>query len=293
VRIASALAAAAACVAASGCFDFGSVSGGPPADAGPGSSEGPTDAQSALDASGDAGAQGFCAAITPKPTLCDDFDDYETSTLTNWDQTFTANGTAGLDSLAPFSKPYAFTAQTSLAAKGVQAEADVIKGFPMLARRPLAITVAFEMNIDQWDTSPTGQIVAFEVIFKNSSSQFNQIVLNLNALGVGGVSAQIAENAAGQDGGAAGYNSYPFQDHPVTKKWTKVEMTLNVPNPTGAQANTFTVKLDGVTQIDAQPFQVPLQGGPPYIHLGIGYVGTPSAPWVMHYDNFVATVTPY
>lgn len=286
-----------------GCYDFGSVSGGVRDGGSPGveggspsggdAGSGGSDAQVPPPGDGSSSGGGFCASLSPTPTFCDDFDEYETSTLTSWDQSIEANGSVGLTTIGPFSRPSAMTAQTNIASVGENTEADVLKAFSAYQNKGIAIAIAFEVNIQQWDTATTGQIIAFEVIFKNSPTQFNQIVLNLNSLGVGGVSAQIAENATGADGGAAGYNSYPFKSHPATNAWTKVEVSLSVPNPTGTQSNTVTVKVDGVTQIDAQALQVPLQGGTPYVHLGIGYVATPATAWVVHYDDLVANITSF
>ena len=282
------------------CYDFSSVTGGPPRDAGADASTGGGgggDGSSSADSS-PAGGGGFCASLSPTPNFffCDDFDDYETSSLTKWDQSIEANGTVGLTSIAPFSKPNAMSAQTSIAAVGVNTEADVLKAFSTYADRGIELKTSFEMDIEQWDPATSGQIIAFEVIFKGLPPQFNQIALNLNSLGVGGVSAQIAENATGADGGAAGYNSYPFKSPPVTKGWTKVEVTVSVPNPVGATSNTVTVTLDGVTQMDAQPLQVPLQKGwTPDVHLGISVnnYAAPAGAWVVQYDNFVTTITPF
>ncbi|HEY2512699.1 MAG TPA: hypothetical protein VGI39_17650 [Polyangiaceae bacterium] len=283
-----------------GCFNFGSVSGGTPNDAG----SQPSGGDGSVATSGDGGASGtgFCATLAA-PTqsatkrFCDDFDDYSGSSADNWDQTIAQNGTVNVDKLAQFSKPASLLTETGAAAPGVQAEADVLRAFSDFTGNGIAISISFEMNIETWDPSSSAQIIAFEVIFKNSTAQFNQLVMNLNSQGTGGVTAQIAENSTGADGGENGYNSYPFSGHPVTKTWTKVEVDINVPNPTGSQSNSITVKLDGKTQISAQALQIPLQGGTPYVHLGIGYVGTaPStaaAPWTVHYDNFVADITPF
>jgi hypothetical protein len=280
------------------CYDFSSVSGA----AREGGSTGGDDA-TVSDAQGStpsdsSSTDGFCAsqAAPPQSTtrvFCDAFDEYDGSTLSAWDQALAYNGSVGLTSLSPFSPPSAMAAQTSIASMGETTEADVLKAFSEFATKNILITASFEMRIQQWDPATTGQIIAFEVIFKNSSAQFNQIALNLNSLGADAVSAQIAENATGVDGGPAGYYSYLFPSHPKTQDWTKVEMTVSAPDVMGADSNTVTVALDGVTQINAQALQAPLQGGTPYIHLGIGYVATPAMAWAVQYDNFLVTISQF
>ena len=295
---ASVLCAAAAGV---GCFNFGSVSGGTPNDAG--SQPGQTGSDGSTASSGDGGGgQNYCATLTAPAQaktsrFCDDFDLYPSASVDNWSQTVAQNGTVSVDKLLYFSGPASLLTETASAAAGVQAEADVLKAFSDFTNKGVAIAITFEMNIETWDPGSDAQIIAFEVIFKNSPAQFNQIVLNLNSQGSGGVAAQIAENATGADGGETGYNSYPFAANPKTKTWTQVEVDLNIPNPNGTQSNSVTVKLDGKTQVSSQALQLPLQQGTPYVHLGIGYVqpaaGASAAPWVVHYDNFVADITPF
>jgi hypothetical protein len=298
-----------------GCYDFSSVSGGSKdggtdastgssgggsssggssggSSSGGGSSGGADDGSTASDAGG-----GFCASQpTPQPpaiTFCDDFDDYTGMTLSKWDQTIQTVGSVGLTTISPWSKPNAMSAQTGIAAVGEYPEADVLKGFTNLAGKNLLIKASFEMNIQQWDQNTTGRIIAFEVIFKNSSAQYNQIVINLLSLGSGGVSAQVAENAYGEDGGTIGYFSYPFPDHPATNAWTKVEMTINVPNATGSQSNTVSVSVGGMTEIQGQALQIPIQGGAPTAHLGIGFVQTPATAWAVQYDDFLLNISQF
>ncbi len=181
--------------------------------------------------------------------------------------------------------------QTGVLASGVSSEADVLKQFQLYAQKGVSITMTFAMNVQSWDSSTSGQIIAAEVIFKNSPSVFNQIVLNLGSLGTSGVSGQIAENAQLSDGGTP-YNNYPLAKHPVTKAWTNVEIDFSIPDYSGSSSNTVTVKLDGQTVLDTQPLGIPIQAGVPWVHLGIGYVETSQAPWIVNYDNFAVTFAP-
>jgi hypothetical protein len=274
-----------------GCFDFGSVSNGAP--------DGGSDATSAADASGtdgggasdaSGGGSGYCALLTPAPTFCDDFD--ETGAQGEWDQIVQATGcSVSVDTTMPFAGSGSLLAQTPTSVMGDVLEADALKQFMSFQGKAIKISASFEMNVETWDPSSSGQIIAFEIIFKNSPMTFNQIVMNLSSLGSGGVTAQIAENAQGADGGAAGYNSYPFASHPPTGMWTMVEVDLVVASPMSATSNEVSVTVGGVPQLTQQALGVPLQGGSPYAHLGIGYVSAPGGAWKVEYDNFVVDVS--
>jgi hypothetical protein len=249
-----------------GCFDFGSVSNGGGSSSGGSSSGGSSGGGSS---SGSGGG--------------------------NWDQVFQQNGLVGADNqampAAP-SFPDSLLAQTSMAVAGIYTEADALKEFSQFQGKPIQIAATFEMNIQTWDQTSTGLCIAFEVIFKNSGTQFNQIVVNLRSLGTGGVTAQIAENAQDVDGGIEpGGASYPFQHHPAPNQWVKVEVDLLIASANGAGGNTISVKLNDVPEVTAQPLQLALQGGPPVFHLGLGYVQTPAQPWAIRYDNFVLSIT--
>ncbi len=278
---------AAACGAWIGCFDFGSVSNGTP------TNDSGTDTSTSGDGGGasEAAAGSFCASVTPTPTFCNDFD--ESNAQGAWDQIFVDPGCAvTIDTTMPFAGAGSMLAQTPTADAGVALEADGIKQFTAFQDKAIKISVSFEMNVLAFDPSGTGQIIAFEIIFKNSPQTYNQIVMNLNSLGAGaGVTAQIAENATGPDGGASGYNSYPFNAHPPTNTWTKVDVDLVIPSPNAATSNVISVTVDGTPQITQQALGLPLQGGSPYAHLGIGYVHVPAGPWKVEYDNFVVTMS--
>jgi hypothetical protein len=277
-----------------GCFDFGSVSNGGGSSSGGTGSSGSGSSSSSSSSSGGSGSGGgsFCANQPSTTTFCDDFD--EPSWMGNWDQVFQQNGSVTVDGLAmpaAPSTPNSLLAQTSAAVAGVYTEADALKEFSQFQGKPIQITATFEMNIQTWDTMSSGLCIAFEVIFKTSDSQFNQIVVNLRSLGTAGVTAQIAENAQGADGGIEpGGASVPFADHPPTQTWAKVEVDLLIANPTGTGGNTVSVKLNDMPEITAQALNLPLQGGPPVFHLGLGYVQAPAMPWAIRYDNFVVSI---
>jgi hypothetical protein len=290
---------AVACAAGAGCFNTGALSNGSSggdagADAravGDATSPAPLDGSSGGD-SPDSSAP-FCESLSPAPTFCDDFDEGDSGSFATWDQVIQSSlGSVSRSTTFAYSAPYSMLAQTSAVSSGTYAEADVLKEFATFAQQGVSISMSFEMNLQAWDSSTSGQIIAAEVIFKNSSTQFNQIVLNLDSLGTSGVSAQIAENAQGADGGEAGYNSYPLDSHPATQSWTKVEIDLSIPSYQGSTSNTVSVKLDGQTVLASQALSVSIQGGIPWVHLGIGYVATPATPWIVYYDNFVADITP-
>jgi hypothetical protein len=274
-----------ACAGYAGCFDTAALMSG----------NGSSDAGS--HGGGDAGQSGggttpFCQSLSPSATFCDDFDEEDGGTFLKWDKVgVDPQGSVSLDGNLFFSSADSMVAQTGALASGVSSEADLLKEFQQYAQEPISITMTFEMNVQAWDTSTSGQIIAAEVIFVNSPTQYNQIVLNLNSIGAGGVSGQIAENAELEDGGTP-YNNYPLQSHPGTKTWTPVEIDLSVHDFSGSMSNVVTVKLGQQTVLDTQALGIPLQGGVPWIHLGIGYVGASTTPWIVNYDNFAVTIGP-
>jgi hypothetical protein len=284
--------------AATGCWNFDSVTGN---DAGPdGAAEAapPTGDDSGAPEAGDGGAS-FCASLSPQPTFCADFNEPAGGSIgTGWTQLIQQHGQLTVDNLNPFSMsaPYSLLAQTDPESMGQYNEADALKLFQGYGGQKLKISASFEMRIEGVDTSTSGQIIAFEIIFKNSTTQFNQIALNLNSLGnQNSVAAQIAENAQGPDGGAAGYFNYPFAGQLPAQTWTKVEVELTANDVPGAgsASNVITVKVGGTTELSQQGLQVPLQGGDPWVHLGIGYQApsTGGTGWQVRYDNFAFNIT--
>jgi hypothetical protein len=273
-----------------GCFDFGSVSNGGGSSSG-GSSGG---GSSSGGSSSGSGGGSFCSMQPSTTTFCDDFDEPNMGWMGNWDQPVQQNGLVSVDDqatpTAP-SPPNSLLTQTSAATAGIYTEADALKEFSQFQGKPIQIAATFEMNVQTWDQMNSALCIAFEVIFKTSSTQFNQVVVNLNSLGPGGVTAQIAENAQDVDGGIEpGGASYPFSDHPQTNAWVKVEVDLLIASPTGAGGNTVSVKLNDMPEVNAQPLKLALQGGPPVFHLGLGYVQAPANPWAIRYDNFVVSI---
>ena len=281
-----------ACLA---CYNLSSVTGGD------GGVKSGTDGASP--GGSDAGSGPFCqslrASVTPPTFLfCDDFDEEDGGTFSIWDQQVTSSGSGSvsLDALLSWSSPNSLLAQTSALTSGAYGEADLLKAFDQYMMQGISLTITFEMYVQDWDTSTSGQIIAAEVLFKNSSIQYNQLAFNLLSLGSAGVAAQFIENATEADGGTTplDYNFYPLQTHPVTKGWTSVEIDLSIPSYVGSSSNKVTVKLQGTTALDSQQLGVPIQAGIPVVHLGIGAVdSTPSTAWAVNYDNLAVTITPY
>jgi hypothetical protein len=271
-----------------GSSDAGSDSGGSSSDSGPASDSG-----SNADSSGSSGGP-FCASISPTPTLCDDFDEANSAGFPNWDapNVSSGTGTVALASLA-FSKPNSMVANTTSLAQYAYGQADLSKSFSNYAGHALLVTLTYEMNVQTWDTNVGGEIFATGLVFVNSGPEYHQVVLNLISTG-GGVSAQIAENATGVDGGVIGYQKHPISQHPMTSGWQKIEIDYSIPAYNGSSGNVVTVKFDGTTVLGSDPLTVPFSAGTPVVHLGIGSVSTSNgsaSPWSVNYDNVLVNIT--
>jgi hypothetical protein len=283
-----------------GCFDVGSLSNGPAAgsdggvdSAAPPSSGSDSGADSSsvapgTDASTDGSTLPFCANQSGL-TFCDDFDEEDAGAFANWDQIIAnTQGSVTLDSTLSTSPPNSMSAQMGALVGGSSSEADLLKSFQEFQGKGITIVMQFDMDVQAWDSSTMGQIIAAEIIFKNSTNQYNQIVFNLNSIGTG-VTGQIAENAVLGDGGQPYYN-YVFSQHPATKKWTHVEIDMSIPSYSSSSFNTVAAKLDGQTVLDTTPLQIGIQDGTPVAHLGIGYIVSATSPWVVNYDNFTLKI---
>ncbi len=283
-----------------GCYNLASVTNG--GDGGPTGPGGGTDAGGGADSSAppsnDGGTAGksFCKSLSPQPKFCDDFDEEDGGTFGVWDTLPSSSfGTATVSQNFSSSAPNSLLSQTgAIAAGNEDVEVDLQKEFVDFANEAVSITVAFDMNVQEWDPG-SGQIIASEVLFKGGTGDqtLHQIVLNLTSLGgTTGVTGQIAENAPLVDGGVL-YEPHGFDQHPVVKAWTHVEIDLTLPTDQGSTSNIVTVKLDGTTVLNAQALTVPLTGGTPWTRLGIGGVTLQNAegPWAVYYDNFTVTIS--
>jgi hypothetical protein len=184
-------------------------------------------------------------------------------------------------------------ANTTALAQYAYGQADLSKSFPNDAGHAVLITLTYEMNVQTWDPNVGGEIFAAGLVFVSSAAEYHQVVLNLISTG-GGVSAQIAENATGGDGGVIGYQKHPIPQHPITSDWQKVEIDYSIPAYNGSSSNVITVKLGGTTVLGSDPLTVPFNAGTPVVHLGIGNVGTSNgsaSPWSINYDDVLVNIT--
>jgi hypothetical protein len=309
-----------ASVAWGGCINAGSLSSGGPNDGGADSSVPANDGSPSSDGSpasdgssasdvvssdggpGDGSPYPFCQKVTPTPTFCDDFDqtDAGTQTFPLWDSTYTNLGTVVRTGTTSVSGPNSMLAETT----AIWAEADLLKSFPNCQRKGVVIKTSFDLYIQTVDSSSNGEMIAAELIFFNTGSQFNQISFNLDSLGSGTVSALVGENGQGPDGGLLTYQTHTITAKPVTGQWFNVEIDYSVPSCVetedagvckGSSQNTVTVKFGQNTVLDSQPLALPIQGGVPTLHLGIGIAeprtGTAATGiWNVYYDNFAATL---
>jgi hypothetical protein len=246
---------------------------------------------------GDGGTVPFCSSQVPAPTFCDDFDDYSstgTPTFNKWDPASGANtgGVLALETVLTVSPPNALEAQGTVPAAGINSEEDLVKSYSQFDTKPITLDAKFAFNVQDLDTTSGASIIAFELIFDQPGG-FHQIVLNIVSLGDGTISARMAQNED-FDGGTP-YAPYSFSDSPLTKQWNQIEVTIDIVSPTGTAGNTVSVILNKQTELDAEPLTVPLIGGVPRVHLGLGSVNSGNAQagvgWSVVYDNFAMNLT--
>jgi hypothetical protein len=182
-------------------------------------------------------------------------------------------------------------AKTASLAQFAYGEADLNKSFANYAGHGVLVTLTFQMNVQTWDPNVGGNIIAAGLIFKSSASEYHQVILNLISTG-GGVSAQMAENAATGDGGS-GYQTHPISQHPMTNGWQKIEIDYSIPTYNGSSSNVVSVKFDGATVLASVPLTVPFNAGTPVVVVGIGNVSTSNGsagPWAINYDNVLVNI---
>jgi hypothetical protein len=106
------------------------------------------------------------------------------------------------------------------------------------------------------------------------------------------VSARMAQNED-FDGGTP-YQPYTFSDAPLAKQWNQIDITIAIASPTGTTGNSISATLNGQKELDGEALTVPLIGGVPRVHLGLGSVNSGSAQagagWSVFYDNFVMNI---
>jgi hypothetical protein len=245
-----------------------SSSDAPPSDAS-------VDATDASDASsdGDGGPTAFCANVDASHVvLCDDFDDSDASTFSNW--TGTA-GSCARDHDAAVTAPFSLiaTAPPSLDASAPVVQARIRRTFTQAVTH---VTHTFDARIDQSDTGG------------------NQALLNMLTVTSGGIDVQyrlLATSQAlsyevhipnGQDAASA---SSEFALTPWTLgSWHRVVADIT----TSSVPSTLTVWVDGVVVVGPNAAATVATFGAGQsieIQAGIYYADTPENGWVVHVDD--------
>jgi hypothetical protein len=268
VAIASATLASATLGVVGACASF--ESGGPTTGADAADAE-----PAAPDAGPDATPTFSCAALQPKPTFCNDFD--EQPFLGGFSMGNLDAGEAGLDTTFARSPPNSFVARTAACDTTCgERYAALLYGAPVASPY---VQVAFDLYIESDDPNGTGYGPQAVVI---GYAAYYYVVLDLSP-----VAGKVTE-VNGTDAGA--YVDHPFDIHAITfGKWHRIALSVSADDagPGGDLAlsvdgNAVPLLPDGRSQVAgmyrASGFSV---------ELGIKTVAPPAANWTVHIDDVV------
>jgi hypothetical protein len=230
--------------------------------------------EGAADAANDVATGPFCASLSPKPTVCLDFDE-ASSVVTYFNGSF-ADGDGGavtVDTSAFQSPPASLlvTAPTShppgFYGIGVERLVDAVP--------TTTAHLAFDLRLDK--ASPVGQTARYATIHLLTPGGHYYLYLNA---GAGGCS--FASDFYATDGGIEQLKGPPMLPCPEPGVWTHVEWTVTV-NPPEER-----VSFNGV---DADKWTIPAERiGKASFFLGINYLSN-EAPNIQHrFDSVVFDV---
>ncbi len=229
-----------------------------------------------------------CAALSPAPTFCDDFDGKPP--LEVWSAVpispAVGGGAVAGNNVFALSPPNSLLATTAGAAAGTYVSSAAQQTFNAFEGKPMDAHISFDMMVETIDPTPGARIVAFQFLF-GPLTQYNQLVINLSSTGTA-VTSQFTENL----GGAMQATTKGDTQHvPELKKWVHVTFDLEVFNPSG-QGNNAKVTVDSVTLFDTG-LHYQLYRDQPRLEVGVPWVDTtvPTQPWGIRYDNFQATLS--
>jgi hypothetical protein len=264
---------------AAGCslsLDFDGLTGGRD---GGGSSEGGSEAGADApgDAPVDAPPQPFCASLTPAPTFCADFD--QSQLVPPFDQAESVNGAPRKDTSIGKSPPASMLAETLAVSAGGRVEAFVHKSFPAFAARALTLDVSADVRVERTDETNGSNAVTLAFLIHLGTRAHNHIDLNAAHDG-----ANVRFELVEHDGTRT--EVYALPTRVPKNEWVRLRFQLRLTNPSGT-GNGLSVFI-GEKQDFNGTLQVPFVTGTPRILVGIPFVGPPSEPWVIRYDNVVA-----
>ncbi len=223
-------------------------------------------------------ATSYCATLSPKPTLCSDFDE-PTNPLVPW-TVVNANGYSGnpnvgmltVDTAVSFSPPASAKAATNAAVDGGDAPEALLRD--SLGVTGSDVKVAFEVLIP----AGTADVQVLNVLFENGDA-FNLVV------GPGETKVEECMPISG----TYGYNCpdyYPGDAGVPTGVWSNVTLEIGVGPPA-----TLTLTVGGQVVVDHTAIASPFINGAVTVTIGLFNPG-PAPAKEIHLDNVVVNVTP-
>ena len=261
---------ATACALLAGCSLFvssdGFSNGGRASDGGPTTpvNEGgapPSDGGTLAPTDGTTPLQPFCASLSPKPTLCADFDNNALP-----ESVFTLNGAPKIDSTIASSPPKSLIGIVETGA----------------SIRYCSVTRAF-------DTIPTKAKVSFKAYLDQYDASNDVELVNLAFDGDLGICNLVASVRTGswtldeycEKGGETLTNvSHRTSRAGSLGRWTKIAFEVSFTSP-----KVFSLTIDDLTSFDATPSAPGFFGGLPTITAGVNYVHTAGTRAQIHVDD--------
>ena len=281
-----------AMVASGGCtllLSRDGIAGAPLVDdAAPPGDAGAPDAGDAGDSGSDAlTTTRFCAATSPMPLFCDDFDDRSAKSM--WSGSFTTAGHWSIDDDVFASPPSSRLATTDPLAAGSSLQVALRKEWPELAGTAATWNVSFKVKLG--DLDPNGaQTAVAKFVFGDVAVVRYELQL-LASLDSAKGRAQIMFTEWSNEPDVVFLAQHAIVRRVDPAAWTSVRLTVDVRSASEDGQNSAAVFFDGMMQLTTD-IALKVPGGAPTLLLGPSWSTSPSAPLAIHYDDVLVTRQP-
>jgi hypothetical protein len=235
----------------------------------------------------DAGpATGYCAALSPAPLFCADFDEGPAGAPlvpTPFFQVTGVGGTVGSTGAAFVSTPNAM--RVAIAPNGpVIIDLAGYQKFQSQTAKSGTFTLGFDLRVDQADQTSSSDAVLGAIQFFDASGTYWTLQVEVYYQSASGeLAVDVAENTIPGDGGPDHYRAHPFGAPLPLAAWTHVALQLVLPSGAGGPGTgTLTI---GSTMAGSAAVQVDTVGGTPEVLVGGLYANQSASGWTMYYDD--------
>ncbi len=232
----------------------------------------------------DAAAKDAAGEDAGAPVFADDFEGAQPLPR-QWDVMATSDGTLALDTslfVSPATSLRASAFPLDAGAPGNAANVTLRKLLPMPAT---GTTVAYDFHaiVKQYDAVVDAVIGALQI--SDGAGDLYELQLDVRQNGSGGLGVIFAEYTGIADGGST-YVGHPVVAPLPVEAWTHLRVELDVAAPPVAR-----VYFDGTLALETE-VTIAVQGTAIQLSLGLSYVASPSAAWVVNYDDAALWLLP-